>query len=80
MLTALILFVFAVVALGLVMLAAVIAGLRSERPDERLSRRAPGPLSAMVRRLLGVYVRRPADTDAFREECLAVHATGPDAE
>jgi hypothetical protein len=80
MLTALILLVLAVIALVLLLLAVVVAAIRSESPHERLSSRAPNHLSAMVRRLLGVYVSRPADTDAAREACLAGHAIGRDAE
>jgi hypothetical protein len=80
MLTVLLLLVLAAVALGLLLLAAVIAGIRSERPSERLSIRAPGPFTATIRRLLGVQVRRPGDTDPSRGACLAGHATGRDAE
>jgi hypothetical protein len=80
MLTALILLVFAAIALVLLVLAVVVAAIRSESPHERLSSRASNHLSAMVRHLLGVYVRRPADTDAAREACLAGHATGRGAE
>ncbi len=80
MLTALILLVFAVIALVFLLLVVVVAAIRSESPHERLSSRAPNPLGAMVRRLLGVYVRRPADTDASREACLAGHGTSRDAE
>jgi hypothetical protein len=80
MLTALILLVFAVIALILLLLAVVVAAIRGESPHERLSSRAASPLSAMVRRLLGVHVRRPANADAAREACLAWHAAGLDAD
>jgi hypothetical protein len=80
MLTALILLVLAVIAFVLLLLAVVVSAIRSESPHERLSSRAPNRLSAMVRRLLGVYVRRPADTAPSREACLAGHATGRDAD
>lgn len=80
MLTALILLVSAVIALVLLTLAVVVAGIRSEPLHRILSSRAPNPLSAMVRRLLGVRVRRPGDADTCREVCLAGHATGRDAE
>jgi hypothetical protein len=80
MLTVLIWLILVVVALGLLLLAAVIAGIRSERPDERLSSRAPGPFTAMIRRLLGVQVRRPGDTDPSRQAYLAGHPAGWDAE
>lgn len=79
MLTALILLTIAVVALVPLLLAIVVAAIRSEPADERLCSRAPDPLSAIVRRLLGVYVRRPGDSGASREACLAGHAgTAPD--
>lgn len=74
MLTALILLVIAVAAFVLLLLVIVVAAIRSEPADERLCSRAPDPVSAIVRRLLGVYVRRPADTDAPHEACLAGHA------
>lgn len=80
MLTALILLVFAVIALVLLTLAFVVAGIRSEPRYRGLSSRAPNPLSAMVRRLLGVRVRRPGDADTSREACLAGHATGRNGE
>jgi hypothetical protein len=80
MLTALILLVFAATALILLLLAVVVAAIRSESPYQRLSTRAPNGLGAVVRRLLGVHVRRPADSDASREACLAGHAAGRDAE
>ena len=81
MITVLILFVLAAVGLGLlILLAAVIAAIQIERRDERLSTQASSPLSAMVRRLLGVYVRRPADPDDSRPACLVGHAVGGDAE
>jgi hypothetical protein len=74
------LLVFAVVALVLLLLAVVVAAIRSEPPHARLSSRAPSPLSTMVRRLLGVHVRRPADSDLSPEACLVGHATGQDGE
>jgi hypothetical protein len=52
-------------------LAMVVAGIRQE-PSE-LASRAPGLGAALVRRLLGVYVRRPdqqPDADE-RETCLS---------
>lgn len=59
-------------ATGLVLsaavLALVVAGIRQE-PSE-LSTRAPGLGAALVRRLLGVYVRRDPDADE-RETCLS---------
>ncbi len=42
-----------------------------------MTTRAQDPLAVMVRRLLGVYVGKPADTDAEdnREECLTGNST-----
>jgi hypothetical protein len=60
MLTALILVVFAAVVLILIMLAVVVVAIRQEPRDREMSSMAPSPIAVMVRRLLGVYVRRPA--------------------
>ena len=59
MLTALILVVFAAVALVLILLAVVVVAIRQEPRDAELSNVAPSLIAVMVRRLLGVYVRRP---------------------
>src|SRR6202043_3067891 len=59
MLTALILVVFAAVALVLVLLAVVVVAIRQEPRDTEMSNVAPSLIAVMVRRLLGVYVRRP---------------------
>jgi hypothetical protein len=57
-------------------LAMVVMGIRSER-SYRMSARPQGLLDALVRRLLGVYVGKSADTDTDddREECLAGNST-----
>jgi hypothetical protein len=58
--------------LAVVVLVAVIIGIHSE-PSRQMATQARGPLSAMVRRLLGVYVARPNNADPTsddREECL----------
>ena len=71
MLTALILVVFAVVALVLILLAVVVVAIRQEPRDTEMSNVAPSLIAVMVRRLLGVYVRRPtppADSTDWREE------------
>ena len=71
MLTALILVVFAVVMLVLVLLAVVVVAIRQEPRDAEMSNVAPSLIAVMVRRLLGVYVRRPtppADSTDWREE------------
>ena len=62
MLTALISLVFAVSGLVLILLAVVVAGIRGELPAAELNSRPPSVISAVARRLTGVYVRRP-DTD-----------------
>ena len=50
---------------------AVVVAIHSE-PHQQMATRAQRPLAAMVRRLLGVYVSKPADaaTGDDREECL----------
>ncbi len=59
MLTVLILVVFAVVVLVLILLAVVVVAIRQEPRDMEMSHVAPSPVAVMVRRLLGVYLRRP---------------------
>jgi cation transporter-like permease len=59
MLTALILVVFAAVVLILTMLAVVVVAIRQEPRDREISNLAPSLIAVIVRRLLGVYVRRP---------------------
>ena len=69
--TALILTVFVVVALVLILLAVVVAAIRQEPRDAEMSNVAPSLTAVMVRRLLGVYVRRPtlpADSTDREEE------------
>ena len=59
MLTALILIVFAAVTLVLILLAVVVVAIRQEPRDAEMSDMAPSLIAVMVRRLLGVYLRRP---------------------
>ena len=59
MLIILILAVGAVMVLVLVLLVMVVIGMRQEVPNEELSMQAPSILAASIRRLLGVYVRKP---------------------
>lgn len=69
--------VFAVAVLAVVIFVAVVVGIHSEAPCQ-MSIRPPGPLAALVRRMLGVYVGKPADTDTVgedREECLTGNPT-----
>jgi hypothetical protein len=71
MLTVLISVVFAAAALVLSLLSVVVIAIRQEPRDSELTYVAPSPVAAMVRRLLGVYVRRPtppADSTDWREE------------
>ena len=71
MLTGLILVVLAAGALTLVLLAVVVVAVRQEPRDTEMSKVAPSVIAAMVRRLLGVYVRRPtlpADSTDWEEE------------
>lgn len=72
MLTAVIALVFALAALAAVLFVAVVVGIHREPSHRELSSRPSGPVVAMVRRLLGVYVQKPADAEADedREECL----------
>ena len=58
--TALILTVFVVVALVLILLAIVVVAIRQEPRDAEMSNVAPSRIAVVVRRLLGVYLRRPA--------------------
>jgi len=71
MFTALILVVFATIALILIMLAVVVFAIRQESRDTEMSNVAPSLIAFMVRRLLGVTVRRPtlpADNTDREEE------------
>ncbi len=64
--------VFAVIAVAL--LAVVVAAIRQEPRDAKLGSYAPNPMAALVRRLLGVSVRRPETAgDEQREPYLAGH-------
>jgi hypothetical protein len=68
--------VFALAAIGTIVFVAVVIGIHSE-PSRQMATHARGPLSTIVRRLLGVYVARPtrADTTDDREECLTGSST-----
>ena len=69
--------VLTVAVLAVVIFVAVVVGIHSEVPYQ-MSTTPRGPLAAVVRRLLGVYVGKPADTDTVgddREECLAGNST-----
>ena len=68
-------FIFFLIVLALLAFIAVVVGIHSE-PHHEMATRAQRPLAAMVRRLLGVYVAKPAETDPDdREECLTSQST-----
>jgi hypothetical protein len=76
MLIAVLALVGALAAIAAFLFAVVVVGIRQEPSDQELSSRASGPVAVLVRRLLGVHVRRPADANANddREACLAGHS------
>jgi hypothetical protein len=59
MVTVFILMVLVEIALVLILLGVVVVGIRQEPPWTELSEVAPSPIAAMIRRLLGLHVRRP---------------------
>jgi hypothetical protein len=59
MLTAVILIVSVAVALVLVLLVVVVVAIRQEPRDMEMSDVAPSLIAVVVRRMLGVYLRRP---------------------
>jgi len=59
MLTALTLFVLAGAMLVLVLLGVVVVAIRQEPRDMEMSDVAPSLVAVVVRRMLGVYLRRP---------------------
>jgi hypothetical protein len=78
MLTILILAVGSVMVLVLVLLAVVVIGIRQEPPTDELSRQAPSLFAALVRRSLGVSVRKPGPSPDERhgEPYLTAHDAG----
>jgi hypothetical protein len=68
--------VAALAVLSAAVLAAVVVAIHSE-PHYQMATKAQRPLAVMVRRLLGVYVGKPADppNNASREECLTGQST-----
>jgi hypothetical protein len=68
--TVLILVVFAVVVLVLILFVVVVVAIRQEPRDVEMSNVAPSLIAAVVRRMLGVYLRRPTpppDSAYWRE-------------
>jgi hypothetical protein len=68
--------VFALAAIAAVMFVAVVVSIHREPSYRELTSQPSGPVVAIVRRLLGVYVQRSADAEAneSREECLTGHS------
>jgi hypothetical protein len=60
----------------LILLAVVVAGIKQEPPTQELTSRPPSAVTAWVRRLLGVHVRKPdqppVSNQDRKEPCLAV--------
>ena len=77
MLTILIL-IGSVTVLFAILLAIVVIGVRHEPQTEELSEQAPSLIAAFVRRLLGVYVRKPGPIpdEPHGEPSLAAHDVG----
>jgi hypothetical protein len=75
MLIAVIALVVALAAIAAFLFVVVVVGIHQEPSHQELSSRASGPVTAIVRRLLGVYVRKPARAEEDREECFAGHST-----
>jgi len=68
MLTAVTLIVLAAAGLVLVLLAAVAVAIRQEPRKVEMSSVAPSLVAVVVRRMLGVYLRRPAPPVDSTEE------------
>jgi hypothetical protein len=71
MLTALIMLVLATAAFALIILVVVVIAIWQETHSAKLDSVAPPPMAAVVRRVLGVGVRRPdapADSTGNQEE------------
>jgi hypothetical protein len=68
MLTILFLAVGGVMVLVLVLLAVVVAAIKQEPQAEELTSQPPTAITAWVRGLLGVYVRKPDQPAAFDED------------
>ncbi|HXL89450.1 MAG TPA: hypothetical protein VN969_10830 [Streptosporangiaceae bacterium] len=55
------------------LLAVVVAGIRLETPTSELPTKAPNLTAAIVRRALGVSVRKPDTAEHTYETCLTGH-------
>jgi hypothetical protein len=82
MLATLLWLTMAAFVLALVLLGIVVAGIRRESCTARMSSRPPSMLAGLVRRLLGVGVRRPTPPAASVEDQYAAAGTShrPDDE
>ena len=71
-----------VTVLVALLLAIVVIGVRHEPQTEELSEQAPSLMAAFVRRLLGVYVRKPDSPAGWksrrRSEPLGPNTPDPD--
>ncbi len=74
MLTILLLAVGGLMVFVLVLLTVVVAAIKQEPQAQELTSQPPSAITAWVRRLLGVYVRRPDQPPTIdedrREPCL----------
>ncbi len=59
--------ILALAAVALVLFVALVVGMRSEPTYDQLSNRAPSPLAALTRRMLGVSVRKPTEGQAVAD-------------
>ena len=78
MLTFLLIAVGTAMVLVLVLLAVVVIGMRQEPSEDELRRQAPNLMAALVRRVLGVYVRKPDPglDERNGEPCLTARDPG----
>jgi NADH:ubiquinone oxidoreductase subunit 6 (subunit J) len=74
--TVLILVVFVVAAVVLVLLAVVVVAIRQEPCETEMRTVAPSLIAVVVRRLLGVYLRRPAPPADSHKEWSTTAWTG----
>jgi hypothetical protein len=68
MLAVLYLMVGGTMMLVLVLLAVVVVGIKQEPSARELPSQAPNAITEWVRRLLGVYVRKPGHPPAFDQD------------
>ena len=67
MLAALLFVAAAMTLIVVLLLAVVVAGIRQEPTDAKMTSRAPRPTAALARILLGAHVRRPDSMDEVEE-------------